>query len=168
MLTERACSRHVSLEVLKDNNSLGDHLGSPLWWMRLNDAVFDLWNKEGVFEKIIPKRKKAIGAHVQSGISSKADQSFGNVWLRFFWSWLHCQYIQVYLCYMNCSCILVFLYGRSADLCIGWKNNSAWYSVKGGKWQDYRDQRSNQSPAVRVESSESGSGGPKLGIALRL
>lgn len=31
--------------------------------------------------------------------------------------------------------------------------------MKGGKWQDYRDQRSNQSPAVRAESRESGSGG---------
>lgn len=31
--------------------------------------------------------------------------------------------------------------------------------VKGGKWQDYRDQRSNQSPAVRAESREGGKGG---------
>lgn len=45
------------------------------------------------------------------------------------------------------------------DMCIGWENNSAWFSVKGGKWQDYGDQRSNQSPAVRAESRESGSGG---------
>lgn len=31
--------------------------------------------------------------------------------------------------------------------------------MKRGKWQDYRDQRSNQSPAVRAGSRESGNGG---------
>lgn len=55
--------------------------------------------------------------------------------------------------------IVVFLCVESADPCIGCENNSAWFSVKGEKWQDCRDQRSNQSPAVRAESRESGSGG---------
>lgn len=54
------------------------------------------------------------------------------------------------------SCVLVWAKCRSVYRL---KKQRAWYSVKGGKWQDYRDQRSNQSPAVRVESSESGSGG---------
>lgn len=42
---------------------------------------------------------------------------------------------------------------------MGCENNTAWFLVKGGKWKDCRDQRSNQLPAVRAESRESGSGG---------
>lgn len=48
---------------------------------------------------------------------------------------------------------------KSANPCIVCENNTAWFLVKGGKWQDCRDQRSDQSPVVRVESRESGSGG---------
>lgn len=53
-------------------------------------------------------------------------------------------------------CVLEY---KSVDPCIGCENNSVWFSGKGGKWQDCSDQRSNQSPAVRIESGESGSGG---------
>lgn len=58
MGTERACSCHVPLEVLKDNNSLGDHLESPYGRKKLNDAVFDLSNENNVSEKVTTKEKK--------------------------------------------------------------------------------------------------------------
>lgn len=41
---------------------------------------------------------------------------------------------------------------------VGWENNSPRFRGRQEKWQDYRDQRSNQSPAVRGESWEGGGG----------
>ena len=42
---EGTCFRHVSLKVLKENKSLGNHFKRPYWRMKWNAGLFELWNK---------------------------------------------------------------------------------------------------------------------------
>lgn len=63
-----------------------------------------------------------------------------------------------------CGCIHVtgaalVCFVWKVQIYVGWENNSTLFRGKEGRWQDCRDQRSNQSPAVRGESREGGKRG---------